>query len=53
MWLSQVMCSRQNSKRKGPEAAVCLACLRNNQESRGAGVQWVRARVVGEGQAGR
>ena len=41
---------RENSKCKGPEAAVCLACLRNNRESRVAGAQWMRGRVVGERQ---
>lgn len=38
----------KNSKCKGPEVGTSLACLRNNQESRVAGVQWVKRRVGGE-----
>ena len=33
---------RENSKYKGPEAGVCLECLRNIQEPSAAGGQWVR-----------
>lgn len=44
---------RENSKCQGPEAGLCLECLKNIQEPRVAGVQGVRDRVVRERQAGK
>lgn len=36
-----------NSQCKGPEAALCLTCLKNSEEAAVAGRKGVRARAVG------